>query len=603
MYEAFKIGVSIGLINNASLGLAALSKDFSKAEAQASLLQKRIDALQNLGKIGSSMMSFSSSINVMLKAPYEAAKASELQRQKITASKLPPATHARIYPQAHTLAQSKTGSTSSDNTGFIGTLLSALGNLPQALQLSGKHQKSSRAAPVKNHGKSVEGRAGNAAKAKGKRGAHSAGKAYASFDPESLYAKFAAYIQAKSTSVVGTHATAYMGSMVKSHMGKRGSGTRSGASPLINRAQEYSQHTKSKQKRNTANGVLAHAAKTPKGAKGQAAAPRQNFLTAINGLPVPAITAGLQQFSDALTSLAPIVAKHPALVKALAYSLTTLQAAMTIGENVMNAISMFNELAGILGEISSGASKLTKIGEIGAGVAKLASSFSLVGRGLTVLRSVASIVSVALEVLAIAGRALFATPIGLVIMAIAAAAYLLWRNWGTIGPMLSATWDKIKNGFESFVGGISSIWNKLTSLLPSWMHHDDTAKSPTLSDAAPPVTAHDAAVTRAASKGKSLLPAGLQHSKATPLSAHAAAKQTAATTPVPAASATTPQQSQYVRGAAQQAILVDAKLYLTRTGQTEIARSTAQIISTGIARPMGSGTFDTGLHALTPAMA
>ena len=46
-------------------------------------------------------------------------------------------------------------------------------------------------------------------------------------------------------------------------------------------------------------------------------------------------------------------------------------------------------------------------------------------------------------------RAVMLNPIGLVLTAIAAAAYLIWRNWDKIGPMLGRVWNSIKTGFAS----------------------------------------------------------------------------------------------------------------------------------------------------------
>lgn len=47
------------------------------------------------------------------------------------------------------------------------------------------------------------------------------------------------------------------------------------------------------------------------------------------------------------------------------------------------------------------------------------------------------------------GRALLMNPIGLTITAIAAAGYLIWKNWSTLGPMFANIWDSIKVGFDN----------------------------------------------------------------------------------------------------------------------------------------------------------
>jgi hypothetical protein len=45
MFEAYKIGVAISLTNHVSAGLSSMVKDFAKTDAQAALLQKRIDSI------------------------------------------------------------------------------------------------------------------------------------------------------------------------------------------------------------------------------------------------------------------------------------------------------------------------------------------------------------------------------------------------------------------------------------------------------------------------------------------------------------------------------------------------------------------------------
>jgi len=48
-------------------------------------------------------------------------------------------------------------------------------------------------------------------------------------------------------------------------------------------------------------------------------------------------------------------------------------------------------------------------------------------------------------------------PIGLVITAIAAGAYLIWRNWDTLGPKFAALWDGIKSAVGSVCGWVTDF--------------------------------------------------------------------------------------------------------------------------------------------------
>ncbi|WP_313473938.1 phage tail tape measure protein [Stutzerimonas kunmingensis] len=54
------------------------------------------------------------------------------------------------------------------------------------------------------------------------------------------------------------------------------------------------------------------------------------------------------------------------------------------------------------------------------------------------------------------GRALLMNPIGLAVTAIAAAAYLIYRNWDRVGPYFRGLWSEIKAGFSGGLGGIAA---------------------------------------------------------------------------------------------------------------------------------------------------
>ncbi|MGC8059606.1 hypothetical protein ACP3WF_24215, partial [Salmonella enterica] len=62
------------------------------------------------------------------------------------------------------------------------------------------------------------------------------------------------------------------------------------------------------------------------------------------------------------------------------------------------------------------------------------------------------------------GRAFLLNPIGLAITGIAAAAFLLWKNWDTVGPWLQGIWDGIKNGVSALVEWFASKWKWFTGL-------------------------------------------------------------------------------------------------------------------------------------------
>jgi hypothetical protein len=260
MFEAFRIGVKISLINHAALGLAALAKDFMRTEAQAAALQKRIDSINKQAMKGGLMLGLGGAIAGMLKGPYEEAKKLEQERQKFQALNLSAADNALAFAKAQELAHKNLGSTIGENIAMIRDLHTALGDLPGALRMSEDFQKFSIAARIQNDGKPVEGLVYNAVKALEHRGdkvaqnpaemrreldmmskvytgsggkvspsdyfhASQTGKmAYTLFDPAFLYGQFAAFMQAKTGPTAGTAAMTYISSILGGHMDNKGKG-------------------------------------------------------------------------------------------------------------------------------------------------------------------------------------------------------------------------------------------------------------------------------------------------------------------------------------------------------------------------------------------
>lgn len=75
----------------------------------------------------------------------------------------------------------------------------------------------------------------------------------------------------------------------------------------------------------------------------------------------------------------------------------------------------------------------------------------------------------AFRLLRVAGVALMG-PLGLVVLAIAGAAYLIYRNWNKIGPFFAKIWETIKGAFAGVVNAImptiqrlQEAWNTMTA--------------------------------------------------------------------------------------------------------------------------------------------
>ena len=90
------------------------------------------------------------------------------------------------------------------------------------------------------------------------------------------------------------------------------------------------------------------------------------------------------------------------------------------------------------------------------------SSMKLVSKGGALLRGAFQFIVGAARGLGIALRFLALTPMGLVITtitALVAGALYLYRNWETIGPKLSAVWQRVK---DATVRTVSSMWTSVT---------------------------------------------------------------------------------------------------------------------------------------------
>lgn len=105
---------------------------------------------------------------------------------------------------------------------------------------------------------------------------------------------------------------------------------------------------------------------------------------------------------------------------------------------------------------------LTALGNAGIWIAKTAfSGLAVIFTGLRIaaVASVGGLKLVAVAIRAI-GSALLLNPIGLAVTAIAGAAYLIYRNWDSVGPWFGRLWGNVKNyfgGFSEFVIGTFTL--------------------------------------------------------------------------------------------------------------------------------------------------
>ncbi|WP_047258436.1 phage tail tape measure protein [Chromobacterium subtsugae] len=113
----------------------------------------------------------------------------------------------------------------------------------------------------------------------------------------------------------------------------------------------------------------------------------------------------------------------------------------------------------MLGLVMSKASIV--MGSLGGVFGLLRGALSLLGGGLGMLGKVFMWV----------GRVFLMNPIGLVVTAIAAAAYLIWKNWDWIGPKFAALWEGVKAVFSTVCGWITGYlmnWTPIGFIVRHW---------------------------------------------------------------------------------------------------------------------------------------
>lgn len=156
----------------------------------------------------------------------------------------------------------------------------------------------------------------------------------------------------------------------------------------------------------------------------------QNILSIIGYQILPQLVPYMVKFANILGALSQAMREHPTLVKGLVIGLGALSVALMVSGKILmtSALIKFLGLAPMLG-----------------------TALSAIGTALLFV-----------------SRILFASPIGILLLAIGVAAYAIWKHWDYIGPKLKAAWEAIKNAASAFAGWIGSkltgMWDGIRSV-------------------------------------------------------------------------------------------------------------------------------------------
>lgn len=170
-------------------------------------------------------------------------------------------------------------------------------------------------------------------------------------------------------------------------------------------------------------------------------------LTETNDAPLRSL---IQSATGVVRSITGWVQANPALASGL------VKVAAVLAGVIFAGGALATTVAGLLGPLAMAKFAMTTLG-IKAGF--LGGGMGIVGKGIGMLGSVAKIAFpiVAGGIRAI-GLAMTANPIGVIIMAIAAAAYLLYAYWGPIKGFFIGLWDSITQKF-------SGTWETIKTIL------------------------------------------------------------------------------------------------------------------------------------------
>lgn len=149
-----------------------------------------------------------------------------------------------------------------------------------------------------------------------------------------------------------------------------------------------------------------------------------------------------QPLMDVMDGVSEVMASIGSWTKAnpeLAASLIKIAAVLAVV--LVASGSLMVGIAGLLGPIL-----LAKFAMAGLGI-QLTSGIGIMGK-------LGGAIGVVIKAVAWLSRLLLLNPIGIAVTVIAGGAYLIWRNWDTLGPKFSRLWEGIKSGASRMWDGI-----------------------------------------------------------------------------------------------------------------------------------------------------
>jgi TP901 family phage tail tape measure protein len=177
----------------------------------------------------------------------------------------------------------------------------------------------------------------------------------------------------------------------------------------------------------------------------------------------PELAAGIAKAATAVALLLVGMAALKLVWAVLGSGLLTLIGIMgrlvTVGRLLLIPFAF---LKGVLGGIAAGISAA-------GGVSAIAGA--LFARFGAVLRFLLAPLAMAARGVMMLGAAMLTTPIGWILMgiaAVAAGAYYVYRNWSTIGPMLAKAWESLKTAAKAAWDGVTEAFSDAWERVKAW---------------------------------------------------------------------------------------------------------------------------------------
>lgn len=195
-----------------------------------------------------------------------------------------------------------------------------------------------------------------------------------------------------------------------------------------------------------------------------------NAMAAIGETVAPALKLLADWLGEVASGLGEFVKQHPQLTAAL----FKMGAAFAIGATALGALSL--AAAAILGPLALlrlscsvlGLNGITAFGLLKSGIGIAGKAVQWLGfKAFSAFGLFKSGIGIAGNAVLWLGRLMMANPILAVIGLIAAGALLIWQNWDTLGPRLSAMWDaistKVGSVWTAIRSYISNKWNEIVA--------------------------------------------------------------------------------------------------------------------------------------------